>query len=125
MDPDSERLQLLEPFGSWDGKDISDAAILITQICSSFEEIIHILLRRSNSVADSCWVIKARGKCTTDHISPAGKWLRLRGHIGVVRLGVKPWAWVMSKSMQGCLFHPRTVDFPSFVEGYLPHQYEL
>ena len=51
--PDSERLQLLEPFPAWDGKNITDAVILI----------------------------KALGKCTTDHISMAGPWLRYRGHL--------------------------------------------
>ena len=51
--PDSERLQLLEPFTPWDGKD--------------FDKLPAIL--------------KAIGKCTTDHISPAGAWLRYRGHL--------------------------------------------
>lgn len=51
--PESERLQLLEPFAAWDGKNISDAVLLI----------------------------KAQGKCTTDHISMAGPWLRYRGHL--------------------------------------------
>lgn len=51
--PDSERLQLLEPFPPWDGKDFERLAVLI----------------------------KAKGKCTTDHISPAGPWLRYRGHL--------------------------------------------
>ena len=50
---DSERLQLLEPFNPWDGKNISGAKLLI----------------------------KAQGKCTTDHISMAGPWLRYRGHL--------------------------------------------
>ena len=50
---DSLRLQVLEPFPAWDGKDITDLLILC----------------------------KARGKCTTDHISPAGFWLRYRGHL--------------------------------------------
>ena len=50
---DSERLQLLEPFPSWDGKNIYGAKLLI----------------------------KAFGKCTTDHISMAGPWLRFRGHL--------------------------------------------
>ncbi|GBF87346.1 aconitate hydratase [Raphidocelis subcapitata] len=53
VDPASTRLQLLEPFQPWDGKDIADAAILI----------------------------KAKGKCTTDHISMAGPWLKYRGHL--------------------------------------------
>ena len=51
--PGSERLQLLEPFPPWDGRDILDARVLV----------------------------KAGGKCTTDQISPAGKWLRYRGHL--------------------------------------------
>ncbi|MDQ7006352.1 MAG: aconitate hydratase [Acidobacteriota bacterium] len=51
--PDSERLQLLEPFAPWDGRDLEGLAVLL----------------------------KARGKCTTDHISPAGPWLRFRGHL--------------------------------------------
>ncbi len=51
--PDSKRLQLLAPFAPWDGKDALDLPILI----------------------------KVRGKCTTDHISAAGPWLRFRGHL--------------------------------------------
>jgi aconitate hydratase A / 2-methylisocitrate dehydratase len=53
VSPTSERLQLLEPFPAWDGKDIERVPLLL----------------------------KAQGKCTTDHISPAGKWLRFRGHL--------------------------------------------
>ena len=53
VDPDSKRLQLLSPFDSWDGKNITGAKLLI----------------------------KALGKCTTDHISMAGPWLRFRGHL--------------------------------------------
>jgi aconitate hydratase len=51
--PDSERLQLLEPFKPWDGSNLNDMKVLI----------------------------KAKGKCTTDHISMAGPWLRYRGHL--------------------------------------------
>jgi aconitate hydratase len=50
---DSERLQLLEPFPRWDGRDFDRLPILV----------------------------KAKGKTTTDHISPAGAWLRYRGHL--------------------------------------------
>jgi aconitate hydratase len=50
---DSKRLQLLSPFAAWDGKNIIGAKLLI----------------------------KALGKCTTDHISMAGPWLRFRGHL--------------------------------------------
>ena len=53
INPESERLQLLEPFDSWDGKNIVGAKLLI----------------------------KAKGKCTTDHISMAGPWLKFRGHL--------------------------------------------
>jgi aconitate hydratase len=53
MPGNSERLQFLEPFKKWDGKDVADAPLLL----------------------------KAKGKCTTDHISPAGVWLKLRGHL--------------------------------------------
>jgi aconitate hydratase len=51
--PDSDRLQLLEPFKPWNGQDIKGMYLLI----------------------------KAKGKCTTDHISMAGPWLRYRGHL--------------------------------------------
>jgi aconitate hydratase len=51
--PDSERLQLLEPFAAWGGKDLEGLPLLM----------------------------KAEGKCTTDHISAAGPWLRFRGHL--------------------------------------------
>ena len=51
--PDSERLQLLTPFSQWDGANLMGAKLLI----------------------------KAHGKCTTDHISMAGPWLRYRGHL--------------------------------------------
>jgi aconitate hydratase len=49
----SERLQLLEPFPAWPGQDFVDLPVLV----------------------------KAKGKCTTDHISAAGPWLRFRGHL--------------------------------------------
>ncbi len=53
IDPNSERLQFLKPFDPWNGQNITGAKLLI----------------------------KAKGKCTTDHISMAGPWLRLRGHL--------------------------------------------
>jgi aconitate hydratase len=53
VDPASARLQLLQPFAAWDGENILGAKLLI----------------------------KAKGKCTTDHISMAGPWLRFRGHL--------------------------------------------
>ena len=53
IDPNSKRLQRLEPFPKWDGNDFEEIPIMV----------------------------KAKGKCTTDHISPAGAWLSLRGHL--------------------------------------------
>ncbi len=53
VSPTSDRLQLLEPFNAWDGKDFAGMKLLI----------------------------KAKGKCTTDHISMAGPWLKYRGHL--------------------------------------------
>ena len=64
VSPDSERIQLLEPFAPWDGNDYTDLPV----------------------------IAKAKGKCTTDHISAAGPWLRYRGHLenisGNLYLGV-------------------------------------
>ncbi|MFN3412963.1 MAG: aconitase family protein, partial [Thermoanaerobaculum sp.] len=51
--PDSDRLQALHPFPAWDGKDFVELPV----------------------------ILKAKGKCTTDHISPAGPWLKYRGHL--------------------------------------------
>ena len=53
IDPQSERLELLKPFAKWDGNDFVDFPVLI----------------------------KTKGKTTTDHISPGGRWLRFRGHL--------------------------------------------
>ncbi|MFM1744423.1 MAG: hypothetical protein RLZZ630_360, partial [Bacteroidota bacterium] len=53
VSPTSDRLQLLDPFAAWEGVDLKGLKLLI----------------------------KAKGKCTTDHISPAGKWLKYRGHL--------------------------------------------
>jgi aconitate hydratase len=53
IDKNSTRLQILAPFEKWDGQDLTDLPIMV----------------------------KAKGKCTTDHISPAGPWLMYRGHL--------------------------------------------
>ncbi|MEI7664181.1 MAG: aconitase family protein, partial [Bacteroidota bacterium] len=53
VSPSSDRLQLLEPFDAWEGNDLTGMRLLI----------------------------KAKGKCTTDHISMAGPWLKFRGHL--------------------------------------------
>lgn len=53
INPESKRIEKLEPFAPWDGNDFTNLPILL----------------------------KAKGKCTTDHISPAGPWLKFRGHL--------------------------------------------
>jgi len=53
VNPSSDRLQLLDAFAAWEGVDLTGLRLLV----------------------------KAKGKCTTDHISPAGKWLKYRGHL--------------------------------------------
>jgi len=53
VEPTSQRLQLLSPFAKWDGGDLKEMRVLI----------------------------KVKGKCTTDHISAAGPWLKFRGHL--------------------------------------------
>ncbi|KAI9503640.1 aconitate hydratase [Coemansia spiralis] len=54
IDGDSSRLQVLEPFAPWDGREFTNTRVLVT----------------------------VQGKCTTDHISAAGKWLKYKGHLG-------------------------------------------
>jgi aconitate hydratase len=72
--PGSERLELLQPFPAWEGRDLTG---------------LHVLM-------------KAVGKCTTDHISPAGPWLRYRGHLtnisGNLFIGVNN-AWPTDKPL--------------------------
>jgi aconitate hydratase len=53
ISPESDRLQVLEPFSAWDNNEMEELKILL----------------------------KAKGKCTTDHVSPAGPWLKYRGHL--------------------------------------------
>ncbi len=53
VDPRSDRLQILQPFARWENSDLENLRVLV----------------------------KVKGKCTTDHISPAGKWLKFRGHL--------------------------------------------
>jgi aconitate hydratase len=53
INPESDRLQVLEPFSAWDNNEMEELKILL----------------------------KAKGKCTTDHVSPAGPWLKYRGHL--------------------------------------------
>jgi aconitate hydratase len=87
VDPDSERLQLLEPFPAWDGDDYIELPVLL----------------------------KATGKCTTDHISAAGKWLKYRGHLENICqnlfLGVVN-AFTGAAGEGRCVVHEGTESFP-------------
>jgi len=79
----SERLAPLQPFPAWDGKDVIDAPILI----------------------------KIRGKCTTDHISQAGKWLRFRGHLDNISNNLFLTAVNDANEKQDCVKNQLTGEF--------------
>ena len=92
--PGSDRLQLLEPFPAWDGNDISGLRVLL----------------------------KAAGKCTTDHISQAGPWLKYRGHLenisGNLFLGANN-AFTPGESGQGIdVRDGTTVALPDLAKRY-------
>jgi aconitate hydratase len=76
--PTSDRLQRLEPFAKWDGKDYLDFPLLV----------------------------KAKGKCTTDHISPAGKWLKYRGHLDNISNNMFEGAINAFDGERGVVTHP-------------------
>jgi aconitate hydratase len=77
---DSNRLQELKAFAPWDGKDYIDLPLLL----------------------------KAKGKCTTDHISPAGKWLKFRGHLDNISDNMFSGAVNAFSGEQGKITHPVT-----------------
>lgn len=97
VDPSSNRLQLLEPFKKWDGKDLEGTIcwFLLLFLLSLFSPLCFCLRRLSQqptkpSLPSSLFLclttgarvlIKVKGKCTTDHISMAGPWLKYRGHL--------------------------------------------
>ncbi|MHB1486132.1 MAG: aconitate hydratase [Acidimicrobiales bacterium] len=85
--PDSDRLQLLEPFPAWDGQDFESLGVLM----------------------------KAQGKCTTDHISAAGPWLKYRGHLdnicGNLFAGAVN-AYTGEAGTGRCLVHHATEAYP-------------
>ncbi len=95
--PDSERLQLLEPFPPWDGNDFERLAVLV----------------------------KAKGKCTTDHISPAGPWLRYRGHLDKISDNLFTGVVNAFTGEVGCGRNLRTgergVPFPTIARDYKAH----
>lgn len=80
IDPHSKRLQRLEPFARWDGKDFTDLRLLI----------------------------QAAGKCTTDHISMAGPWLRFRGHLENISDNLLMGAVNRFNGKTNCVLNPLT-----------------
>jgi aconitate hydratase len=90
---DSERLQRLEPFPAWDGDDFRELAVLL----------------------------KAHGKCTTDHISAAGRWLRYRGHLENISrnlfLGAVN-AFTGEAGSGWCRVHDEVEPFPDVARHY-------
>ncbi len=93
IDPNSERLQTLTPFGSWNGKDALGLPVLL----------------------------KAVGKCTTDHISAAGPWLRYRGHLANISknlfLGVNN-AFSDTPGKGWCRIHQTIESLPDIAAHY-------
>lgn len=91
--PGSDRLQLLEPFPAWDGDDFLDLPVLL----------------------------KAHGKCTTDHISAAGPWLRYRGHLENISqnlfLGASN-AFTDEVGTGSCLVHGAVEPLPDVARHY-------
>lgn len=81
--PDSERLQKLEPFAPWDGQDLENLALLI----------------------------KTSGKCTTDHISAAGPWLRFRGHLERISENLLMAATNAFNGKANTVLNPKTGDY--------------
>lgn len=93
IDKNSTRLQKLEPFSKWDGRDYVDLPIMV----------------------------KAKGKCTTDHISPAGAWLLYRGHLDKLSdnllLGaVNAFSGEVGKGKN--ILNNKTEPFPSIARQY-------
>jgi len=81
--PTSKRLQLLDPFNAWDGEEMENLAILI----------------------------KAKGKCTTDHISMAGPWLKYRGHLDNISNNLLIGAINEENEKTNCVFNKFTEEF--------------
>ena len=97
VSPTAERIRLLEPFAAWDGKDFVELPLLI----------------------------KAKGKCTTDHISPGGKWLPFRGNIDRISDNLLERAVSAHTGVAGKVWNTRTqgYDTPAKVaRDYHNHQ---
>lgn len=83
IDPASQRLQRLKPFPAWDGEDFHDLPLLI----------------------------KVKGKCTTDHISMAGSWLRFRGHLDNISDNLLIGAVNSFNDQTNAVLDPGTLDY--------------
>ena len=83
IDPHSNRLQKLEPFAAWDGKDYTGLPLLI----------------------------KVKGKCTTDHISMAGPWLRYRGHLDNISDNMLIGAFNAFNDQTNMVLDPESMDY--------------
>lgn len=83
IDPASQRLQRLKPFPAWDGEDFHDLPLLI----------------------------KVKGKCTTDHISMAGSWLRFRGHLDNISDNLLIGAVNSFNDQTNAVLDPETLDY--------------
>jgi aconitate hydratase len=94
VNPGSDRIQLLTPFSPWDGNDSVDCLLLA----------------------------KAKGKCTTDHISPAGKWLKYRGHLenisGNMLAGAVNAFTGNTGTGSNILTGEKNIPFPGIAESY-------
>ncbi|XP_068120935.1 aconitate hydratase, mitochondrial isoform X2 [Hyperolius riggenbachi] len=96
VSPTSQRLQLLEPFDKWDGKDLENLQILI----------------------------KVKGKCTTDHISAAGPWLKFRGHLDNISNNLLIGAINIENDKANCLKNCLTQEYgpvPDTARYYKAH----
>ena len=89
VEPSSDRIQLLKPFPKWEGKDISNLSLLI----------------------------KAKGKCTTDHISMAGIWLRYRGHLENISKNLLLGAVNAFNNKPNCVLNPATGVYETIVDA--------
>ena len=90
---DSQRLKALSPFVPWDGEDFSDLLVLC----------------------------KVRGKCTTDHISPAGFWLKYRGHLDKISDNMLSGAlndWTGETGRGQNIFNQKTAPFAEIARSY-------
>jgi aconitate hydratase, mitochondrial len=83
IDPESKRLQKLTPFPAWDGEDYRDLPLLI----------------------------KVKGKCTTDHISMAGPWLRFRGHLDNISDNMLIGAVNVFNDKTNAVLNPETLEY--------------